>query len=104
MTYKIYTLGCKVNTYETNVMSDILKNNGYNEVEKNASVAIINTCTVTNVADNKCIKTIKRCIKDNPNAIVIVCGCLSQSKPEIISMIDGVDIVIGNVFKTKIIE
>ena len=104
MTYKIYTLGCKVNTYESNVMSDILKNNGYNSTLNNASVAIINTCTVTNVADSKCIKTIKRCIKDNPNAIVIVCGCLSQNKTDIISSIDGVDIIIGNIFKTKIID
>lgn len=104
MTYKIYTLGCKVNTYESNVMSDILKNNGYNSTLNNASIAIINTCTVTNVADSKCIKTIKRCIKDNPNAIVIVCGCLSQNKTDIISSIDGVDIIIGNIFKTKIID
>ena len=57
MTYKIYTLGCKVNTYESNVMSDILKNNNYVETSNNADVAIINTCTVTNTADNKSLKT-----------------------------------------------
>lgn len=104
MTYKIYTLGCKVNTYESNVMSDILKNNNYNETDKNADVAIINTCTVTNTADNKSLKTIRHAIKENPNAIILVCGCLSQNKVEIIENIDGVNIIIGNIFKTKIIE
>lgn len=104
MTYKIYTLGCKVNTYESNVMSDILKNNNYIETYNDASVAIINTCTVTNTADNKSLKTIRHAIKENPNAIILVCGCLSQNKVEIIKEIDGVDIIIGNIFKTKIIE
>lgn len=104
MTYKIYTLGCKVNTYESNVMSDILKNNNYIETYSDASVAIINTCTVTNTADNKSLKTIRHAIKENPNAIILVCGCLSQNKVEIIKEIDGVDIIIGNIFKTKIIE
>lgn len=104
MTYKIYTLGCKVNTYESNVMIDILKNNNYTEAINNASVAIINTCTVTNEADKKSIKTIKHAIRENPNAIVIVCGCLSQNKVEVIKEIEDVDIIIGNIFKTKIIE
>ena len=104
MTYKIYTLGCKVNTYESNVMSDILKNNNYVETINNADVAIINTCTVTNTADNKSLKTIRHAIKENPNAIILVCGCLSQNKVDIINEIDGVNIIIGNIFKTKIIE
>ena len=104
MTYKIYTLGCKVNTYESNVMSDILKNNNYVETSNNADVAIINTCTVTNTADNKSLKTIRHAIKENPNAIILVCGCLSQNKVDIINEIDGVNIIIGNIFKTKIIE
>lgn len=104
MTYKIYTLGCKVNTYESNVMSDILKNNGYVEDKENVDVAIINTCTVTNTADSKSIKTIRHVIKENPNAIVIVCGCLSQNKIDDIKDIDGVDIIIGNIFKTKIMD
>jgi len=104
MTYKIYTLGCKVNTYESNVMSDILKNNGYVEDKENVNVAIINTCTVTNTADSKSIKTIRHAIKENPNAIVIVCGCLSQNKIDDIKDINGVNIIIGNIFKTKIMD
>jgi len=104
MTYKIYTLGCKVNTYESNVMSDILKNSGYVEDKENVDVAIINTCTVTNTADSKSIKTIRHAIKENPNAIVIVCGCLSQNKIDDIKDINGVNIIIGNIFKTKIMD
>jgi len=104
MTYKIYTLGCKVNTYESNVMSDILKNSGYVEDKENVDVAIINTCTVTNTADSKSIKTIRHAIKENPNAIIIVCGCLSQNKIDNIINIDGVNIIIGNIFKTKIMD
>ena len=53
MGFLIYTLGCKVNTYESNVIRDILLNNGYTEVDKNASICIINTCTVTNTAHQK---------------------------------------------------
>ena len=82
MKFKIYTLGCKVNTYETNVMSDILKNKGYIESIEPVDIAIINTCTVTNTADNKSSKTIKHAIKENPNAIIVVCGCFSQNKKE----------------------
>ena len=104
MTYKIYTLGCKVNTDESNVMSDILKNNNYVETSNNADVAIINTCTVTNTADNKSLKTIRHALKENPNAIILVCGCLSQNKVDLVNEIDGVNIIIGNIFKTKIIE
>ena len=102
MKFKIYTLGCKVNTYETNVMSDILKNKGYIESIEPVDIAIINTCTVTNTADNKSSKTIKHAIKENPNAIIVVCGCFSQNKKEEVLKIDGVDIVIGNIFKSKI--
>lgn len=103
MTYKIYTLGCKVNTYESNVMSDILKNNNYEEKTNNVDIAIINTCTVTNEADKKSIKTIRHAIKENPNAIIIVCGCFSQNKVEEVKK-EKVHIIIGNIFKTKIID
>lgn len=103
MTYKIYTLGCKVNTYESNVMSDILKNNNYSEGTNNVDVAIINTCTVTNEADKKSIKTIRHAIKENPNAIIIVCGCFSQNKVEEVKK-EKVNIIIGNIFKTKIMD
>lgn len=105
MKFKIYTLGCKVNTYETNVMRDKLINNEYTEDENNdVDIAIINTCTVTNTADSKSIKVVKKAIKENPNAIIVVTGCLSQNKKEIFENMDDVDIVLGNIDKSKIVD
>jgi len=103
MKFNIYTLGCKVNTYESNVMSDKLKNAGYIEasIDEAADISIINTCTVTNTADSKSMKVIRQAIKNNPNAIIVVCGCMSQNKKE---EIPGVDIILGNVGKSKIVE
>ena len=101
MTFKILTLGCKVNTYESNVMRDAMINKGYNEVENDADIYIINTCTVTNTADNKSMKLIRRTRKENPQSIIVVCGCMTQNKK---CAIDGVDIIIGNVGKSKIVD
>ncbi len=104
MTFAIYTLGCKVNSYETNVMIDALKRKGYIQVDfsEDSDIYIINTCTVTNTADNKSLKMIRQVINRNPDAIIIVVGCLVQTNHEIIDTIDGVDIILGNVHKSKI--
>lgn len=99
MTFKILTLGCKVNTYESNVMKDALVNIGYQETNDNADIYIINTCTVTNTADNKSMKLIRRTVKENKDAIIVVTGCMAQNRKE---NIDGVDIIIGNVGKSNI--
>lgn len=106
MKFNIYTLGCKVNTYESNVISDLLKNKGYIEVstDEKADISIVNTCTVTNTADNKSFKTIRHAIKANDDAIIVVVGCMSQNKKEEVLKIDGVDIVLGNIGKSKIVE
>ena len=106
MKFQIYTLGCKVNTYESNVMRDALLNKGYFEVglKEKADITIINTCTVTNTADSKSMKVIIQAIRRNENAIIVVCGCLVQNKKEEVSKIDGVDIVIGNINKSKIVD
>lgn len=106
MKFQIYTLGCKVNTYESNVMRDALLNKGYFEVglKEKADITIINTCTVTNTADSKSMKVIRQAIRRNENAIIVVCGCLVQNKKEKVSKIDGVDIVIGNINKSKIVD
>ena len=101
MKFKIYTLGCKVNTYESEVMRDNLINNGYVEGEIPVDIAIINTCSVTNTADSKSMKTIRKAIKENPNALIIVAGCMSQNKKE---NIDGVNIIIGNKYKSDIVS
>ncbi len=106
MKFNIYTLGCKVNTYESNVMIDKLKDAGYIEVDINtkADISIINTCTVTNTADSKSMKMIRHAMKINPDAIIVVCGCMIQNKKEEIEAIDGIDIVLGNVGKSNIVE
>lgn len=106
MKFQIYTLGCKVNMYETNVMRDALLNKGYFEVkdDEQADIVIVNTCTVTNTADSKSMKVIRQAIRKNEKAIIIVCGCLAQNKKDEVSKINGVDIVIGNINKSKIVD
>lgn len=106
MRFNIYTLGCKVNYYESSVMSDLLKNKGYIEVgiDEKADISIINTCTVTNTADNKSFKTVRHAIKQNMDSIIVVVGCMSQNKKDEVLKIDGVDIVLGNIGKTKIVD
>ena len=101
MTFCILTLGCKVNSYESNVMRDKLINKGYLEVTDNADIYIINTCTVTNTADNKSMKLIRRIVKEHGDSIIVVCGCMVQNRKE---PIDGVDIIIGNVGKASICD
>ena len=104
MKFLINTLGCKVNTYESNVIRDIFLNEGYEESNSNVDIAVINTCTVTNTSDSKSLKVIKHTIKNNPNAIVIVCGCFSQINPDRLKDMDGVSIVLGNYNKSKIMD
>ncbi len=106
MKFYIYTLGCKVNTYESNVIRDILINNNYKETKdiEIADIYIINTCTVTNTAHHKSLKLIRHAIKQNNKAIVIVIGCDSQINFDEIKKIDGVSIILGNKNKSKIID
>ena len=106
MKFYIYTLGCKVNSYESRIMTEDLINAGYVEEKDNnipADIYIINTCSVTNTADSKSLKLIRQAIKKNKDAIIVVCGCLAQAKPETVN-IEGVDIVIGNKNKSKVSE
>lgn len=106
MKFYIYTLGCKVNSYESRIMTEDLINAGYVEEKDNnipADIYIINTCSVTNTADSKSLKLIRQAIKKNKDAIIVVCGCLAQVKPETVN-IEGVDIVIGNKNKSKVSE
>lgn len=106
MKFYIYTLGCKVNSYESRIMTEDLINAGYVEEKDNnipADIYIINTCSVTNTADSKSLKLIRQAIKKNKDAVIVVCGCLAQAKPETVN-IEGVDIVIGNKNKSKVSE
>lgn len=92
-----YTLGCKVNIYETEaVMNDFL-DHGYiiTDFDDVSDVYIINTCSVTSTSDSKSRKIIRQATRRNPNAVIAVMGCYSQLKPEDVSSIEGVDIIIG---------
>ena len=100
MKYKIYTLGCKVNEYESEVMASILENHGY-EKSNNPDVVIVNTCTVTNTADSKSRKLIRKVRKEYPNSIIVAAGCMIQNKKD--KNIDA-DILIGNKHKSEIIS
>jgi threonylcarbamoyladenosine tRNA methylthiotransferase MtaB len=100
------TLGCKVNTYETESISGLFLDDGFERVNFNeySDVYIINTCTVTNSGDSKSRKTIRRAIKRNPEAVVAVMGCYSQMSADEVSMIDGVDIVIGTKHRENLLD
>ena len=104
MKFYIYTLGCKVNTYESNVIKDKLINSGYIEgKENNSDIYIINTCTVTNASDNKSLKIIRRVVKNYPNVISIAVGCMTQVNYKFLKDLN-VSIILGNSGKSKIVE
>lgn len=101
MKFYIYSLGCKVNSYESNVMKDKMKNSGFIESDvDSADIVIINSCTVTNVADNKTMKLIRH-VRNNYDVILAVVGCFVQAKKDDLSLIDA-DILIGNKNKSLI--
>ena len=104
MKFKIVTLGCKVNTYESEMMREKLIASNYEEtLDNNADIVIINTCSVTNMADAKSRKLINYNKRENPNAIMVVCGCSAQNKKEELSNLD-IDILIGNNGKSDIVD
>ena len=96
-TAAFYTLGCKLNFSETSTISRDLEDEGYAKIdfELGADIYIINTCSVTDQADKKCRNIVRKALKYNPNAFIIVIGCYAQLKPEEISTIEGVDLVLG---------
>lgn len=100
------TLGCKVNSYESEAMEELFINNGYTPAAspEEADVFVINTCTVTHVSDAKSRQMIRRAKRKNPNSIVCVVGCYSQVDPEAVSLIEGVDIIIGSKGRSRIVE
>ena len=103
-TFLIKTLGCKVNSYESEFIRNLLFENNYKEVNENADICIINTCTVTNTADNKSKQVINNIKKNNPNALVIACGCFCQFRKDNIGSLINADIIMGNKNKSKIID
>ena len=105
-TFSIVTLGCKVNTYESNIIQNDLLANGLIAVpfEEKADLYVINTCSVTNTADSKSRNMIRRAVKTNPNAIILVCGCYSQVASKDLKQDFGIDILLGNKYKNNIVD
>lgn len=98
MKFALYTLGCRVNSYESEAMAEKFIREGYEmaEFEDFADVYVINTCTVTNMGDKKSRQMISRARRKNPEAIIAVVGCYSQIASEDVAGIEGVDVVLGS--------
>lgn len=101
-----HTLGCKVNTYETDAMEQLLLSHGYEIVpfENSADIYIINTCSVTNMADRKSRQMIHKAKKKNPDAVVVAAGCYVQAAPNDVLADTGVDLIIGNNKKQDLVQ
>lgn len=101
-----FTLGCKLNFAETSTIGKLLQSMGVTKARQNekADICVINTCSVTEVADHKCRQAIHKMVKQNPGAFVVVTGCYAQLKPETVSQIEGVDLVLGAEQKGDILK
>lgn len=101
-----YTLGCKLNFSETSTFGQMLQDMGVRTVEKGekADLCLINTCSVTEVADSKCRQAIRKMVKQNPSAFVIVTGCYAQLEAETVAKIEGVSLVLGSNEKANLID
>jgi threonylcarbamoyladenosine tRNA methylthiotransferase MtaB len=101
-----YTLGCKLNFSETSTIGKILKEAGFHTARagERADLCVINTCSVTEVADKKCRQAIHRIIRQHPGAYVVVTGCMVQLQPTEVAQIDGVDVVLGADRKNDILK
>ncbi len=103
-TVSLHTLGCKLNFSETSTIGKEFLRNGYSIVDfdSKADVYVFNTCTVTENAEKECRQLVRRALRNNPDAFVIVTGCYAQLRPEEIAQIEGVDVVLGSNEKFKI--
>ena len=101
-----FTLGCKLNFSETSTFAKMLQELGVLTAAKGeqADICLINTCSVTEVADHKCRQAIHRMVRQHPGAFVVVTGCYAQLKPEQVSKIEGVDLVLGANEKANLIQ
>lgn len=101
-----HTLGCKVNAYETEAMQQLMVNAGYNVVDFNqkADIYIVNTCSVTNMADRKSRQMLHKAKRENPDAVVVAAGCYAQASAEKIRDDENIDIIVGNNLKKDIVR
>ena len=100
------TLGCKVNQFETETMEGLFKRAGYTigKFDEPADAYVINTCSVTSLGDRKSRQIIRRAHRENPDAVIAVCGCYAQTAPEAIQSIEGVSVVLGTKERSRIVE
>lgn len=105
-TVAFHTLGCKLNFSETSSLQRMFKDHGYEVAEAfdHADIFVLNTCSVTDFADRKCRKFVRRVLRTNPEARVVVTGCYAQLKPEEIANIEGVDMVLGAAEKFRMLD
>ena len=104
MKFNIITLGCKVNSYESNFMKEALVKNGFSfcNLNEKCDILILNTCTVTDTSDKKSLKEVRRLKRENPNAILVVCGCSVQNDKTKYDDL-GINILMGNINKSNIV-
>ena len=103
MKVAIYTLGCKVNQYESEAILELLEKEGFESAEDHADVAVINTCTVTAESARKARQTVRRAARENPGCYLLVMGCASQIEAESFRKIDGVSYITGNRNKNEVV-
>lgn len=106
MKFSITTLGCKANQYDSAAIEDILKENNFQTAGSSepADVCIINTCTVTGKADIESRHLARRAKAKNPNAVILITGCYAQVSPHEVAQIEGVDYILGNPEKEKVLK
>lgn len=104
MKFCFETLGCKVNLFETQALGQLAKERGHELVTRDADAAVLNTCSVTSVSEHKNIRAIHRLRRDNPEAVLAVCGCFAQLDPDRLGSMEGVDLVCGTSNRAAVIE
>lgn len=104
MKFCFATLGCKVNQFETQALSQLAQSRGHMLVQSGADVCILNTCTVTSSGDHKNLRALHKLQKENPDAVIALCGCFAQMQPEQAANLNGVDIVCGTSDRANVLS
>lgn len=104
MKFAFFTLGCKVNLFETQALSQLAQARGHEIVDKDADAVIVNTCTVTSVSDHKNIRAFHKLRRDNPNAVIAACGCFAQTDPERVRATGEIDLICGTRDRAQVID
>ena len=104
MKFVFFTLGCKVNLFETQALSQLAEARGHEIVDKDADAVIVNTCTVTSVSDHKNIRAFHKLRRDNPNAVIAACGCFAQTDPERVRATGEIDLICGTRDRAQVID